>query len=186
MSPVLTSTSTLTTPKQELVSSRPLMDQNSSLSSTPSLHGPKMQTPGTSVTESISIHLRAPPSSPTPSDAYPSIPPLFQCHHPSQSAVYLLRHLLKPEIWVSIIDNQLILASHIRQVCKTSFHHIWRIGRIRHLIDTATTKCLVNAFVLSRIDNANSLYHGLPGDLLDLLQRVLNAAARLTLKSRKC
>jgi len=85
-----------------------------------------------------------------------------------------------------IIDNQLSMASHIRQVCKTSFYHIWRIGRIRHLIDTATTKCLINAFVLSRIDKANSLYHGLPGDLLDLLQRVLNAAARLTMKSRKC
>ncbi len=85
-----------------------------------------------------------------------------------------------------IIDNQLTLASHIRQVCKTSFYHIWRIGRIRHLIDTATTKCLISAFVLSRIDYANSLYHGLPGDLLYLLQRVLNAAARLTIKSRKC
>ena len=85
-----------------------------------------------------------------------------------------------------IFDNQLSMALHIRQVCKTSFYHIWRIGRIRHLIDTATTKCLINAFVLSRIDYANSLYLGLPGDLLDLLQRVLNAAARLTMKSRKC
>ncbi len=53
-----------------------------------------------------------------------------------------------------IIDNQLTLASHIRLVCKASFYHIWRIGRIRHLIDTATTKCLISAFVLSRINYA--------------------------------
>jgi len=71
-------------------------------------------------------------------------------------------------------------------VCKTSFYHIWRIGRIRHLIVTVTTKCLINSFVLSRIDYSNSLCHGLPGDLLDLLQRVLNAASRLTMKSGKC
>ncbi len=41
-------------------------------------------------------------------------------------------------------------------------------------------KSLVHALVLRRIDYANSLIFGLPKSLLVKLQRVQNAAARLT------
>jgi len=40
-------------------------------------------------------------------------------------------------------------------------------------------KSLVNSFVISRIDYCNSLLTGLPKYVLDRLQRVMNAAARM-------
>ena len=83
-----------------------------------------------------------------------------------------------------VLDNHLFMATQVRRVCKTASFHLWRIGRIRSMLDSSTTKCLINAFVMSRIDYANSLYFGLSGDLLDRLQRILNYAARLTCRTK--
>ena len=47
------------------------------------------------------------------------------------------------------------------------------------------TKTLISAFVLSRLDYCNALLSGVPQYLLGRLQRVQNAAARLTVKASK-
>jgi hypothetical protein len=44
---------------------------------------------------------------------------------------------------------------------------------------------LYHAFVTSRIDNCNALLYGLPSYLIERLQYVLNAAARVIFLSRK-
>ena len=46
-------------------------------------------------------------------------------------------------------------------------------------------KAIVNSFVISRIDYCNSLLAGAPRYLLDRLQSVLNAAARLLVGAKK-
>ena len=56
---------------------------------------------------------------------------------------------------------------------------------IRHLVSVDSTKILVCAFVLSRLDYCNSLLSGHPKHILDKLQKVQNSAARLVLKARK-
>ena len=51
--------------------------------------------------------------------------------------------------------------------------------KIRNVLTLDTTKILIHAFVVSKIDSYNSLIFGLPNHLIDKLQHLLNAAARL-------
>ena len=44
---------------------------------------------------------------------------------------------------------------------------------------------LINAFVISRLDNCNFLMHGLPKYLIDRVQHVFNCAAKLITLSKK-
>ncbi len=91
-----------------------------------------------------------------------SLPPSAECRHLGVT-----------------IDSRLTLASHVRAVCRSERYHLWRISRFRRSLDLASTNCLVNSLVISRLDYANSLFSGLPEKLLDCLQLVQNAAARL-------
>ena len=59
------------------------------------------------------------------------------------------------------------------------------IGRIRRYLDEDSTKTLVDALVLSRLDYCNSLFFGLPMKQIQRLQAVQNAAARLIYRMRK-
>ena len=68
-------------------------------------------------------------------------------------------------------DSHLMMSSHIRNICRSSFFHLWGIGKVRRFLDPHTTKCLVQSLVLSRVDYACSLF-GLPDTLLSKLQRV--------------
>ena len=63
--------------------------------------------------------------------------------------------------------------------------NVHRISTIRHLLSADSTKTLVSAFVLSRLDYCNSLLSGCPKHLLEKLQKVHNSAARLVLKAHK-
>jgi hypothetical protein len=78
-----------------------------------------------------------------------------------------------------VIDSHLSLEAQICSVRKKAFYQIRRISRIRKLLDLPTCNSLVCALVSPHLDYANSLYYGLPEHLLDSLQRVQNAAARL-------
>ena len=69
-------------------------------------------------------------------------------------------------------------------ICKSSYH-LRNISRIRKYISFKTTETLVHAFITSKLDNCNSLLFGLPKNLLDKLQSVQNAAARLITLSHK-
>ena len=51
-----------------------------------------------------------------------------------------------------IIDNELKSTAHINKLTSTLFITITKIVRIRHLIDKETTKILMQALVLSKLD----------------------------------
>ena len=57
--------------------------------------------------------------------------------------------------------------------------HIRKIKSIRRYLNEQTTKTLVNATVLSRLDYCNRVYTGLPQKSLHKLQLALHSAARL-------
>ena len=84
-----------------------------------------------------------------------------------------------------VIDSTLSMVPHINNVCKSSFYHLRNISRIRKYISFKTTETLVHAFISSKLDHCNSLLFGLPKNLIDKLQAVQNAAARLITLTRK-
>ena len=55
----------------------------------------------------------------------------------------------------------------------------------RHSIPTSTAIQLVNSFIISRVDYYNSLLSGAPACLIDHIQFVLNASARLIFGRRR-
>ena len=52
--------------------------------------------------------------------------------------------------------------------------------------DTDATRTLIHAFISSRLDYCNSIFAGVSGQLLQKLQVIQNAAARLVTGARKC
>ena len=60
------------------------------------------------------------------------------------------------------IDNNLLLKSHVNNVCRSAFCALTNIGKIRRFLDQKTSASLVNALVISRLDHCNSLVIGLP------------------------
>ena len=84
-----------------------------------------------------------------------------------------------------IFDNTMTMVPHINSTCKSAFYHLRNIARIRKFISLKTTETLVHAFVNSKLDYCNSLAYGLPKYLLQKLQYVQNAAARLITGIRK-
>ena len=52
--------------------------------------------------------------------------------------------------------------SHITDVCKSSFHHLVNISRIRKYLTRKATEMVAHAFVTSKLDYCNSLLYGLP------------------------
>jgi len=77
------------------------------------------------------------------------------------------------------------MEAHVRNVCSSAFYHLHHIGRIRGVLDIETATMTVQALVISRLDYCNSLLYGLPSTLINRLQRVQNAAARVVTRAGK-
>jgi hypothetical protein len=94
---------------------------------------------------------------------------------------------VEPSISVKILgvtlDRHLNLEMHVSTVCKSAYHQIHLIGKIRKFLTLSAAKTLVISTVLSRLDFCNGILAGLPGELIKRLQRVQNAAARLVLQA---
>ena len=73
---------------------------------------------------------------------------------------------------------------HINAIVKSGYYHLRNIAKIKNVLTLDTPKILIHAFVVSKSDSYNSLIFGLPNHLIDKLQHLLNAAARLIMVSR--
>ena len=80
------------------------------------------------------------------------------------------------------LDSNLSMSQYISNTCKAAYIQIGQKGSIRHLLTTQAAQPLL---VLSRLDYCNSLLLCCPQYLLDKLQKVQNAAARLVCKAKK-
>jgi len=78
-----------------------------------------------------------------------------------------------------IIDSQLTMADHITAVSRACFYQLRQLRTIRKCLTPETTRTLVQAFIGSRLDYCNSLLVGISAQLLQRLQVIQNAAARL-------
>ena len=81
------------------------------------------------------------------------------------------------------LDSSLSMHQQVTNTCTAAYIELRRISLIFQYLTVDATKTLVSAFVLSRLDYCNALLSDVPQYPLDRLQRVQNAAARLTVKA---
>jgi hypothetical protein len=82
-----------------------------------------------------------------------------------------------------IFDDNATMSNQVTNVCKSATYSLWRLGRIRHLLNNKTAEKLIHALVSSRIDYCNSVLAGIQCYNLRKLQAIQNSAARLTVTS---
>ena len=84
-----------------------------------------------------------------------------------------------------LFDTNLSFESHVSSICKTAFYHLKNISKLRHMLSMQNAEQLVHAFMTSRLDYCNALLGGCPARLINKLQLVQNAAARVLTRTRK-
>ena len=85
----------------------------------------------------------------------------------------------------AIFDDTMSFENHVNELCRTAFYHIRNISRICSCLSIDSTKTVVHALVTSCLDHCNSLLYGLPDYLIQRLQYVMNAAAKVITCKRK-
>ena len=78
-----------------------------------------------------------------------------------------------------ILDENMTMSEHIARVCRNCHYQLRQIRRIKRSLTANSITLLVLASVRSRLDYCNSVLYSLPWSRLQLLQSVLNSAARL-------
>jgi len=84
-----------------------------------------------------------------------------------------------------VISADLSLDKHVTNISATYFYHLCRLRHIRRALSKESAATLVHAFVMSRVDYCNVVFAGAPKAVINKLQRVLNAAARVVSGTRK-
>ena len=83
------------------------------------------------------------------------------------------------------MDNEMKMDRHVQNVVRVCYGKLREIASFRKYLSQDVTKTPVYAAIISHIDYANSLLFGISKHLVDKLQRVQNAAARLILGYKK-
>ena len=84
------------------------------------------------------------------------------------------------------IDAELTFATHVKRVASRCFYQLRQLWSVRPALSVDNARMLAHAFIASRIDYCNSILYQTAAVHLRPLQMVLNAAARLVVKKRKC
>ncbi|XP_056618644.1 uncharacterized protein LOC130433018 isoform X2 [Triplophysa dalaica] len=84
-----------------------------------------------------------------------------------------------------VFDSTLSFESHVANTCKIAFFHLKNISKLRHMLSLSDAEKLIHAFMTSRLDYCNALLGGCPAGLLQKLQLVQNAAARVLTRTKK-
>jgi len=83
------------------------------------------------------------------------------------------------------IDSDMSMKTHVSKTVSCCFNSLRQIRSIRRSVSRPVLLSLVTSLVLTRLDYGSATLAGVSGRLLDRLQSVLNAAARLVCDSRK-
>jgi len=83
------------------------------------------------------------------------------------------------------IDSDMSMKTHVSRTVSSCFAALRQIKSIRRSISQPVLLSLVSSLVLSRLDYGSTVLTGISKRLLDRLQSVLNAAARLIYSRRK-
>ena len=82
--------------------------------------------------------------------------------------------------------SEMKMNTQVNSMCKSAWFHLYMIGKIRSYLSDDQTKSVVHAYVTPKLDGNNALLVG-PRRyyLIDKLQLVQNAAAKIITKSKK-
>ena len=83
------------------------------------------------------------------------------------------------------MDRFLKNSSHINKLSAAMFHSLRNIKRIQNKLDFDSTKTLIQALVMSKLDYCNALLPGSSKFLLTMLQCIQNMACRIVCRLRK-
>lgn len=83
-----------------------------------------------------------------------------------------------------VVTSDLSMDVYINNICRSASFALYKIGRIRNLLDEKSTEILVHAFITCHLDMCNGLLYGLPDWHISKLQRIQNSAARLVTRTR--
>ncbi len=78
-----------------------------------------------------------------------------------------------------LFDSNLSFDSHISSIIKTAFFHLKNISKLRSMLSMSNAEMLIHAFMTSRLDYWNGLFGGCSARLINKLQMVQNASARV-------
>ena len=85
----------------------------------------------------------------------------------------------------AIFDSALSSEAFLNSICKSAWFNLFNLSRSRRSLTTDAAKILIQAYMMSKIDNCNSLLYGIPDKLLNRIQRIQNYAARVVLRLHK-
>ena len=77
------------------------------------------------------------------------------------------------------------MVSHVKYICHITYYHLRNIASIRSRLTQKAVVRLMYSLVISIIDFANCLLHGIPDCLINKMQRVHNAAAGLVVRCHR-
>ena len=83
------------------------------------------------------------------------------------------------------MDAEMKMEEHVKHVVRVCYGKLREIASYRKYLTQEVTQTLVQAVIISHIDYANSLLYGISLHLIEKLQRIQNAAARLILGYKK-
>src|SRR5664279_1022392 len=83
------------------------------------------------------------------------------------------------------LDADVTMRTHVTATVRSCFGALRQIRSVRRSLPRHALLTLIRALVVSKLDYCNSVLTGVPGNLLDRLQSVLNAAARLVFSARR-
>src|SRR6218665_2304114 len=84
-----------------------------------------------------------------------------------------------------MLQSDLSMKNHVARTVSHCFHHLRLLKGCIKSLPFEAARAAVAAFVTSQVDRCNSLLVGASKCLLDCLQSVLNAAARLLCNRKK-
>ena len=86
---------------------------------------------------------------------------------------------------VTDLDSQLSMADHVAALSRACLFQLRQLRLVWSSLTEESAKTLVHTFVSSRLDYCNSLLYGVSDELLQKLQVIQNAAARVVTGARK-
>ena len=83
------------------------------------------------------------------------------------------------------IDKHLKMDHHVDGIVSHCYKLLGDVRRNRHLLSDENVETVVHSIVGSRLDYCNSLFHGIDKKVMNKLQKLQNAAARIISKRKK-